>query len=130
MPACPACLALLPALPALPTCLPACLQEDDVLQFVGLCSPTDSILIAASDGQAQHFLVSKMRRMGRTAAGVKVRTACAACSAARAGQGSQLGAPCWHPSPSLPLKLLDTLLPHLLPPCRSLSLVPADNEAV
>lgn len=48
------------------------LQADDNLQFVGLCSPTDSVLIAASNGHVQHFAVSKLRHMGRSAAGVKV----------------------------------------------------------
>ena len=49
-------------------------QEGDSLQFVGLCSPTDSCLIAASDGYAHHFRVEKLRRMGRTAAGTRVGT--------------------------------------------------------
>lgn len=48
-------------------------QEGDSLQFVGLCSPTDSVFIAASNGMAQHFASAQLRQMGRTAAGVKVR---------------------------------------------------------
>ncbi|PRW61571.1 DNA gyrase subunit A [Chlorella sorokiniana] len=46
-------------------------KEDDALQFVGLCSPTDSVLVAASNGQILHFAANKLRQMGRTAAGVQ-----------------------------------------------------------
>lgn len=52
---------------------PGSAQEGDSLQFVGLCSPTDSCLIAASNGYAHHFRVEILRRMGRTAAGTRVR---------------------------------------------------------
>ncbi len=47
-------------------------QDGDSLAFVGLCSPTDSVLIAASNGRVQHFPASVLRRMSRTASGVKV----------------------------------------------------------
>lgn len=53
------------------TCL-YLLQEGDALQFVGLCSPTDSVLVAASNGQILHFAAKQLRQMGRTAAGVQV----------------------------------------------------------
>ncbi|EFN51479.1 hypothetical protein CHLNCDRAFT_56398 [Chlorella variabilis] len=49
-------------------------REGDSLQFVGLCSPTDSVLIAASNGSAQHFAITKLRRMGRAAVGNKSMT--------------------------------------------------------
>ncbi|KAL4439020.1 hypothetical protein ABPG77_006957 [Micractinium sp. CCAP 211/92] len=49
-------------------------REGDSLQFVGLCSPTDSCLIAASNGYAHHFRVEILRRMGRTAAGTRSMT--------------------------------------------------------
>lgn len=39
---------------------------------MGLCSPTDSVLVSASNGQILHFAASQLRQMGRTAAGVQV----------------------------------------------------------
>ena len=54
------------------TCTCVCLQDGDSLQFVSLCSPLDSVLIAASNGLAQHFAIGRLRRMGRAAAGNKV----------------------------------------------------------
>ena len=55
--------------------VPCRAQEGDSLAFVGLASPADSVLIAASSGLAQHFPLDAIRRMGRTAAGVRVRCA-------------------------------------------------------
>lgn len=52
------------------------LQEGDVLQFVGLASPTDSVLLASSNGYANHMRVDLVRRMSRAAAGVKVCWLC------------------------------------------------------
>ncbi|PSC74003.1 DNA gyrase subunit A [Micractinium conductrix] len=46
-------------------------NEGDVLQFVGLASPTDSVLLASSNGYANHMRVDLVRRMSRAAAGVK-----------------------------------------------------------
>ena len=51
---------------------PAVLQEGDRLKFVGLCSSSDSILVAASDGQALHIAAEKLKPQSRTSSGLRV----------------------------------------------------------
>jgi DNA gyrase subunit A len=47
------------------------IKEEDKLQFVALCTESDSILLTASNGMALHFSASKLRPQGRMAAGVR-----------------------------------------------------------
>ena len=47
------------------------LRDDDTLQYVSLCSPTDSVLLTSSLGLTLHFSIENLRRMGRTSIGVK-----------------------------------------------------------
>lgn len=54
----------------LPHARPA--QNDDALQYVGLCQSSDSILIAASDGLAMHFKADTLRPQSRLGGGMRV----------------------------------------------------------
>jgi DNA gyrase/topoisomerase IV subunit A len=51
-------------------------QEGDALQFVGICSPTDSVLITSSEGLALHFPTEKLRPQARTGGGIQVGRHC------------------------------------------------------